>query len=199
MTPARAKPSRPACHRVTMPPCHCITTSPCHRITTSPCHRSTATPIPETLSLHGASHRPDSERGRICWEPVAGGVPPPRCAPPRPRGPPRVCVGPGRAAGVGLIFSTHLEARTRESRAVCISDPPASGRQGSGAAAPLLLREALLAQVVSGLGAAPADRANNSVSFSFFSVSLFSGASPGGGGRSSWDGLLFCLYFFFPF
>lgn len=204
VTPARAKPSRPPRHCVTVPPCHHITVSPQHHVTVSPRHHVTVSP------RHGIAHPQGAFTARSITSPRQRARPHPlrtggRRRPPTPPcptlapGPPESLHGAGGGGGGGLIFSTHIEARMRESRAVCISDPPASGRQGSGAAAPLPLREASLARVVSGLGAAPADGANNSVFFSFFSVSLFSGASPGEGEGPPGMGCCFVCIFFFLF
>lgn len=199
----------PPGHRATVSLCHHATASPHHRVTASPlspCHRSTVSPVPEALSRHGASHRPNGKRGHVRWEPAAGGVVPHPAVPhPGPGPPPPRESAWGRGWGVGwgvvggLIFSTHIEARMRESRAVCISDPPASGQQGSGAAAPLPLREASLARVVSGLGAAPADGANNSVFLSFFFCFFVFWCIAGVGGKVLLGWVVVLFVFFFPF
>lgn len=96
----------PPGHRATVSLCHHATASPHHRVTASPlspCHRSTVSPVPEALSRHGASHRPNGKRGHVRWEPAAGGVVPHPAVPhPGPGAPPpRVCVGPGVGGGVG--------------------------------------------------------------------------------------------------
>lgn len=109
--------------------------SPPHRATMSPHHRVTAARRrPSPRRFHGTEH-PTAQTASApasVGNQRQEGFPPPHRTPPRPRGPPRVCVGSGGGdgggAGGGLIFSTHIEARMRESRAVCISDPPASGR-----------------------------------------------------------------------
>lgn len=169
----------------TMPPCHCVTIPLRHRSTTSP--------IPKALPGWGAPPRPHGKRGSICWDTLSRA---PR-APPSPWGPPESPRGAGGGGRGGVDpFSTHTERRARVTSRLHI-------RRGSGAAAPLLLREASLARVVSGLGAAPADGANNSVFFLFlvfffvfFSCFFVFCCVAGVGGRSSWDGVLVCLFVF---
>lgn len=134
-----------------------------------PRHRATAS------LQHGVTHpRGASRVGSITSPPQQaqqhqlGRIP--LCPPPPIPGspPPRVHVGPGGTGGgrCGSFFYSHRgESESHEPFA-----HPTRGERpaGSGAAALLLLQEASLARVVSGLGAAPADGANNSV-FLFFS------------------------------
>lgn len=115
-------------------PSSCATRSS-HCATTSPCHRTTV-----TVSLqHGAARprgactarsitRPDHERARSAGLRQQDGFPHPAPPCPTPAPGPPENLGPGGSAGEVLIFFTHIEARTRESKPFAYS---ASGRRGS--------------------------------------------------------------------
>lgn len=184
-------PLEPLCHHVSVPPHHR------HRVTAARCR-------PSPRRLHSTEHHPSRPRARpVRGAPAAGRVPPPRPAVPHPSpGAPRES-GAGGVGGGGFdLFYSH-RGKNERVKAVCIfGERPA----GLGAAALQPLREALLARLVSGLSAAPADGVNNSVFFFFFLFFFcffvfWRIAGVGGKVLLGWIvGLfVFCLFFFFFF